>query len=85
VLEAALRPEREIEVHTSGGVVQEVGYRGSVPHLFDVHLYRPVHRLALTVAGHARRLQSGRLGTYVAYLIALVAVLLFAARIGWIG
>ncbi len=33
----------------------------------------------------ARRLQSGRLGTYVAYLIGLVVVLLTAARIGVIG
>jgi hydrogenase-4 component B len=84
-LEAVLRPEREVEVRTAGGVVQEVGYRGSVPHLFDVHLYRPVHRLALSVARHTRGLQSGRLGAYVAYLIALVGVLLFAARIGVIG
>jgi hypothetical protein len=30
-------------------------------------------------------LQSGRLGTYVAYLIALVVVLLAAAKIGVIG
>jgi hydrogenase-4 component B len=83
-LEPVLRPEREIEVRTVGGVVQEVSYRGFVPHLFD-HLYRPIHRVALVTAAHTRRLQSGRLGTYVAYLIALVGVLLFAARVGVIG
>ena len=36
-------------------------------------------------AGQARRLQTGRLGTYVAYLIALVLVLLTAAKIGLVG
>ena len=47
---------------------------------------RPVERARRSRgAGHARRLQSGRLGTYVAYLIALVLVLLAAARVGVIG
>jgi hydrogenase-4 component B len=85
VLEAVLRPEREIEVRTGRGIVQEVSYTGHVPHLFDVHLYRPLTRLALTGAARARRLQSGRLGTYVAYLILLVVVLLAAAKWGLIG
>jgi hypothetical protein len=65
--------------------VQDVSYSGHVPHLIDDHLYRPVTRAALAGALHARRLQSGRLGTYVAYLIGLVVVLLTAARIGVIG
>ena len=86
MLEAVLRPEREIAVRSAGGVVQEVSYSGRVPHLIDERLYRPgraARRWAR--AAHARRLQSGRLGTYVAYLIALVLVLLAAARIGLIG
>ena len=66
-------------------VVQEVAYSGRVPHLIDDKLYRPVARLALAAAGKARRLQSGRLGAYVAYLVGLVVVLLAAARIGAIG
>jgi hydrogenase-4 component B len=85
VLEAVLRPEREIAVRTGRGVVQEVSYRGRVPHLFDERLYRPATRAALVAAAGARRLQSGRLGTYVAYLIALVVVLLAGARTGVIG
>jgi hydrogenase-4 component B len=84
VLEAVLRPEREIEVHAEGGVVRDLSYRGHVPHLFD-NLYRPVTRFALVAAAHARRLQSGSLGMYVAYLIGLVVVLLAAAKIGLIG
>jgi hypothetical protein len=85
VLEAILRPEREVETATSGGVTQEVSYAGRVPHLIDSHLYRPVVSGALLGASWARRLQSGRLGTYVVYLIGLVVVLLLAVRIGAIG
>ena len=85
VLEAVLRPEREIETTSSGGVVQRVSYAGRVPHLIDVHVYRPVTDGALLAASWARRLQSGRLGAYVAYLIGLVVALLVAVRIGAIG
>jgi hypothetical protein len=85
VLEVVLRPRREIEVRTEGGVVREVSYSGSVPQPIDEHVYRPAERLGLAAAGHARRLQSGRLSHYVAYLVALVLVLLAAARIGAIG
>ena len=85
VLESVLRPQREIAVRSAGGVVQEISYRGHVPHLIDDRLYAPATRVSLAAAAHARRLQSGSLGTYVAYLAALVLVLLAAARLGWIG
>jgi NADH:ubiquinone oxidoreductase subunit 5 (subunit L)/multisubunit Na+/H+ antiporter MnhA subunit len=83
-LEAVLRPEREIAVRTSGGVVQEVSYSGRVPHLIDERVYAPIVRSALVAARHARRLQTGHLGTYVGYLIVLVLVLLAAAKAGLI-
>ena len=85
VLEDVLRPEREIVVHSEGGIVREVVYEGRVPHLFEERVYRPVTAVAMLGAHHARRLQSGRLGTYVGYLVGLVVVLLAAARLGWIG
>jgi len=85
VLEAVLRPQREIAVRTAGGVVQEVSYSGRVPHLIEERLYAPIVRSGLVAARHARRLQTGRLGTYVGYLIALVLVLLAAAKAGVIG
>jgi len=85
VLEDVLRPEREIVVRAEGGVVQEVSYEGRVPHLFEERLYRPVTALAMEGAHHARRMQSGRLGTYVAYLLALVLVVLAAAKLGILG
>ncbi len=85
MLEAILRPERELAVESAGGVVQAISYRGRVPHLIDERLYRPAVRFSLGAAGRARRLQSGSLSSYVGYLIALVVALLAAARIGLIG
>ncbi|MGE5828981.1 MAG: proton-conducting transporter membrane subunit [Micromonosporaceae bacterium] len=85
VLEAVLRPERDIAVRLQRGVVQEVTYRGHVPHLIDERIYRPTAHRAMWLAGYARRLQSGSLGTYAAYLIALVILLLGAARLGLFG
>jgi hydrogenase-4 component B len=82
VLEVVLRPERDITVRSAGGVMQDVTYRGHVPHLIEERIYRPVARRAVGVAAFARRLQSGSLGTYVAYLVGLVLVLLGAAGIG---
>ena len=84
-LETILRPEREIAVEVRGGVVQEVAYSGRVPQLLDERLYRPLVRVALDAARHSRRLQTGRVGTYVAYLIGLVLVLLAAAKAGIVG
>ena len=56
-----------------------------VPHLFEERLERPVTALAMGGAHHARRMQSGRVGTYVAYLLGLVLVALGAAKLGIIG
>ncbi len=85
VLEGVLRAQREISVSVRGGVVQEVRYEGHVPHLFDTHVFRPITRAALVGARHARRLQSGSLTAYVAYLVGLVVVLLVAVRVGLLG
>jgi formate hydrogenlyase subunit 3/multisubunit Na+/H+ antiporter MnhD subunit len=85
VLEPLLRPERELAVERRGGLVLRTAYRGRVPQLIDERLYRPVTAFALTLAASARRLQSGRLGTYVAYLVGLVVVLLLAVELGAIG
>ena len=76
--------EREIVVRAEGGVVQEVSYER--PRAAPDRRARstgPVERpWRRGCAHHARRLQSGRLGTYVAYLLALVLVVLAAAKLG---
>ena len=86
VLEVVLRPRREFEiVERPGGVVARVSYHAEVPHLFDSLLYGPAHRAALRGAAVARRLQSGSLRTYVAYLLGLVLGLLAFVRFGGFG
>jgi hydrogenase-4 component B len=85
VLEVVLRPEREVTSRTEGGVLQEVAYTGHVPHLIEERVYQPIERASVRGAAHARRLQTGSVGTYVVYLIALVVVLLAAVRVGLIG
>jgi hypothetical protein len=85
VLSSVLRPEREVDVVVEGGVVREIRHRAGVPNLFDALLYRPVVRLALAGAARARRLQSGSLRTYIAYLVGLVLLLLLLARAGALG
>lgn len=85
VLETVLRPQRQITLRSVGGVAQEVAYSSRIPQLIDERLYAPAVRSALVAARHARRLQTGNLGTYVGYLIALVLVLLAAAKAGLIG
>ena len=85
VLEGVLRPRREIGVQVRGGVVTEIAYHGEVPNLIDERVYRPVARLSLAAAAHARRLQSGSLAVYAAYLIGLVVAVLLAGRIGLLG
>jgi hydrogenase-4 component B len=82
ILEAVLRPTREIAVRVQGGVTQEVAYDADVPHLFDTVVYEPVTSAALRGAAVVRRLQSGSLATYVVYLLALLALLLALVRFG---
>ena len=71
--------------YMSSGQLQSLRYRNEIPHLFDTLLYRPVQRGALRGALVARRLQSGSVRAYAAYLLALLLALLVLARIGAIG
>jgi hydrogenase-4 component B len=85
VLDVVLRPERDITLREDGGVVQEIAYQGHVPHLIEDRIYKPLARRAVGLAAYTRRLQSGSVGTYVAYLIGLVVLLLGAAGLGLFG
>jgi hypothetical protein len=82
VLEPVLRPEREVTVAESGGVVQSVTHSSRVPHRFDTHVNEPVVRTALRVARHLRRIQSGDLRVYLGYLVGVVVVMLVLVRTG---
>ena len=85
VLEGVLRPRREIATVREHGLVRSVRYRGEIPHLFDTMLYEPAQRGALGAARIARRLQSGSVRAYAAYLLVLLLALLVLARTGALG
>jgi hydrogenase-4 component B len=85
VAEAALAPVREVETIHDGPVVQRITYRSHVPGRIEDLAYRPVVSGALRAADLTRRLQTGRLRDYVAYIVAMVIALLLAVRSGWIG
>jgi hydrogenase-4 component B len=82
VLGQVLRPQRHIVLDRRDGVLQGIRYSGRVPQLIDERLYRPLVHRSGRAAAQVRRLQTGSLGTYVAYLIALVVTVLAAARTG---
>ncbi len=85
VLDVVLRPRREVVTTREGGLLEQVTYRSEIPHLFDTLLYRPLNRGALKIANVSRRLQSGSVSTYAAYLLALLVALLVLTRIGALG
>ncbi len=85
VLESVLRPRRNVEVTSAGGVLQSVTYEGEVPALLDSTLYEPTIRSGLRAAALARRLQSGNVRTYAAYLLGLVILLLVLVHTGALG
>jgi formate hydrogenlyase subunit 3/multisubunit Na+/H+ antiporter MnhD subunit len=81
-LAGALRPERRLEIRASGGTTHEVVHRSRVPELLEERLLAPAIARVLRSARAARRLQSGSLRAYVAYLAGVVVVLLLLVRIG---
>jgi hydrogenase-4 component B len=85
VLEALLRPQRSLEVVHGGGMVQKITYADDVPSLVETLLYEPTVRAGLRAAAVARRLQTGNVRTYAAYLLGLVLVVLVLAHTGVFG
>jgi len=82
VLQPVLRPDRDLTIRESHGIATLVRHRSEVRPLFDRILYTPLTDGALRVAGGARRLQSGSLQAYLAYLVVLILTLLAAVRWG---
>lgn len=85
VAEALMRPQRELEVVRAGGMTQQVVYSSHTPSLVDRAIYEPAVRAGLRGAALVRRLQSGNVRTYAAYLLALVVGGLVLAATGALG
>ena len=82
VLDPVLRPKHTLERTNQGPIVISIKYLSYIPHHFDTSLYRPLLNAVLRGARSVRRLQSGSLRSYLAYLIAVLFSLLLAARLG---
>ncbi|UGS35789.1 proton-conducting transporter transmembrane domain-containing protein [Capillimicrobium parvum] len=85
VLEAVLRPRRRLEVTEAAGVVTGVDYASEVALPVDRFVSEHAARHGLRGAAFVRRLQTGNVRTYAAYLLALVLGLLALARTGALG
>jgi hypothetical protein len=88
VLGNILGTRRSVDVDTAGGNATTPGQmahveaRTWVVEPVETYFYRPLRSLALGVARFAKRMQSGRLNAYVAYmLIALLASLAITAAL----
>jgi formate hydrogenlyase subunit 3/multisubunit Na+/H+ antiporter MnhD subunit len=75
VLSTVYRFRRELEPASDAEPHRRVVSTRVTP-AFEAYLYDPLTRAALRLSGQARRLQSGRLGTYLLYiLVVLIAAL----------
>jgi hydrogenase-4 component B len=79
---AIVRPERavEAEYHLAPLFLARVRTRGALQPLFEQRLYGPVFAVFLRASEVARRLQSGSLRLYLAYILGTLVVLLVVAR-----
>lgn len=72
----AAAPADPVDLRVPDPPAPHIGYRSDVIEVVEQYLYRPVQRPFLDLVRLAKRLQSGRLDAYLAYmLIALIAVL----------
>jgi hypothetical protein len=58
-----------------------IDYAQHVPPPLDRELYRPLARAIAWLSGRAQRLQSGSVNHYVAYIFAIVLVVLLLLRL----
>lgn len=84
VFSAILRPRRVVkaEHEQSPYFVTKISYQSVIPSLIEERLYQPAGRFFLGLANGIRRLQSGSLQLYLAYvLITLIFLLVFSGRL----
>jgi hydrogenase-4 component B len=81
IFEPVLKAHREIEVLEEGSpyFARRVRYHHAMPALYEQYLYQPFVQAVLWTSEQVRRLQTGSLHVYLAYLlVTLVALLLWA-------
>ncbi|MCC7179458.1 MAG: hydrogenase 4 subunit B [Acidobacteria bacterium] len=81
IFAALYRPNRQVEALTevSPYFAREVRYRSEIEPTFERHLYEPLVRAVMRVAGGMKVLQAGSLHAYLGYVIAMVVTLVLFA------
>jgi len=82
VFEPVLRSTRELDVLEEGSpyFARRLRYRSAVPAVFEKWLYQPFVQAVVWTSEQARRLQTGSLHLYLAYLLATLVGLLLWGR-----
>jgi hydrogenase-4 component B len=80
IFRSIYQPRKEVEIETdvSTYISRRIRYELHVESLFEKYLYQPLSGFILKISGMARRMQTGSINTYLAYIfVALVILLLF--------
>jgi len=82
IFRTLLRPERELEILEEGSPYfgHKFRYRSGVPPLVERLVFDPMVQAVFWVSTQARRLQTGSLHVYLAYLLVTLVALLMLAR-----
>lgn len=77
-----LRPERRVTREDAGSPYFPtlVRYEGSLAPVYERHLYFPFRQALVGISNRLRRIQTGSVQAYLAYIFATLAVLLILAR-----
>jgi hydrogenase-4 component B len=77
IFAALYRPNRQVDALTEASpyFTREVRYRSEIEPTFERHMYEPLLRSILRVAGGMKVLQAGSLHAYLGYVIAMVVTL----------
>lgn len=77
-----LRPQREVSREDAGQPYfpQVIRYEGTLRPVYERLLYAPARRALLVTSGWARRIQTGSVQVYLAYILVTLALLLVLAR-----
>jgi hydrogenase-4 component B len=77
IFRSVYRPRREVEAvaDVSPYFTQEVRYHADIEPTFERYVYGPLLRAILRIAAGLKVLQAGSLHAYLAYVIALVVIL----------
>jgi hydrogenase-4 component B len=77
IFAALYRPNRQVDTLTEASpyFTREVRYHAEIEPTFERHVYEPLVRAILRVAGGMKVLQAGSLHAYLGYVIAMVVTL----------